>query len=206
MSSPRDRLLDHAVALFDEGGLAAVTMSGLARAAGLTRQAVYFHFADRTVLLIALVERIDQRQGLDDWRARLEQARDGTTALRLWATMQAERNPKIALLVRAFEADQTTEATNALQTRLDNRMRFARQLVGRLADDGVLCNRWDNELAATLLWTLTSVGVWDSLVNQAGLTPDQYVNLVCTTAVNALSNQPPSQPRKSPTTLKVGRR
>jgi AcrR family transcriptional regulator len=39
-------------------------MSAVARAAGVSRQALYLHFADRAALLLAVVDHIDEREGL----------------------------------------------------------------------------------------------------------------------------------------------
>lgn len=62
--SPRhdaDRLLDAAAELLADGGPAAVTMAGVARAAGAPSGSVYHRFPDRPALLAALWTRALQR-------------------------------------------------------------------------------------------------------------------------------------------------
>ena len=54
MSSTRERILDAAREITEKHG-AAPTMSALARAVGISRQALYLHFPDRAQLLLALV-------------------------------------------------------------------------------------------------------------------------------------------------------
>jgi len=57
----RDQLLDTALAIALERGFHAVTIDGVARAAGVTRPVVYGLFADRAELLGALLSRSEQR-------------------------------------------------------------------------------------------------------------------------------------------------
>lgn len=53
-AATRRALLDHAAALLDEGGPAAVTLRAVGAAAGVTRGAPYGHFADKDALLEAI--------------------------------------------------------------------------------------------------------------------------------------------------------
>lgn len=57
----REQLLDAALAIALAEGFHAVTVDGVARAAGVTRPVVYGQFEDRGALLHALVERGEQR-------------------------------------------------------------------------------------------------------------------------------------------------
>jgi hypothetical protein len=49
---------------------------------------------------------------------------------------------------------------------------------------GQVHRSWTTAQAATLVWELVSFRVWDDLVNEAGLTPERYTEIV-TTAVLA---------------------
>lgn len=57
----REQLLDTALEIALDRGFHAVTIDGVARAAGVTRPVVYGLFADRGALLAALVDRSEQR-------------------------------------------------------------------------------------------------------------------------------------------------
>ena len=57
----REQLLDAALSTALEEGFHAVTVDGVARRAGVTRPVVYGAFEDRTALLLAVVERAEQR-------------------------------------------------------------------------------------------------------------------------------------------------
>ena len=54
---------------------------------------------------------------------------------------------------------------------------------------------WTNDEAATLAWELLSFRVWDDLVNEAGLAPARYVEIVTAAGLAALSA--PSSPGPS---------
>lgn len=56
-----EQLLDAALSIALERGFHAVTIDGVARAAGVTRPVVYGQFADRTALLTALLDRAESR-------------------------------------------------------------------------------------------------------------------------------------------------
>jgi AcrR family transcriptional regulator len=54
MASTRDRLLAAAASLLDQGGVEAVTLRDVGRMAGVSHNAPYKHFADKTALLAAV--------------------------------------------------------------------------------------------------------------------------------------------------------
>ena len=57
----REQLLDAALSIALERGFHAVTIDGVARAAGVTRPVVYGMFDDRTTILTALIDRAEER-------------------------------------------------------------------------------------------------------------------------------------------------
>lgn len=63
----RQRLLDAALQVFDEKGVAGASLADIAQAASLTRGAIYWHFKDKADLFDAMLRRATQP--LDDaWR------------------------------------------------------------------------------------------------------------------------------------------
>ena len=56
-------------------------LSDIAKAAGISRQAVYLHFTSRAELLVATVRFVDQVHGLDERLAGLRQATGGVEVL-----------------------------------------------------------------------------------------------------------------------------
>jgi AcrR family transcriptional regulator len=64
----REQLLDAALGIFNQAGLAAVTVDAVARAAGVTRPVVYGQFTDSADLLRELLTR-EERRALDQINA-----------------------------------------------------------------------------------------------------------------------------------------
>ena len=52
----RNSTLDAALTLFDEQGYTQTTLSSVARQAGVTRGAIYWHFENKDEILIALAQ------------------------------------------------------------------------------------------------------------------------------------------------------
>ncbi len=188
MSSTRERILGTARELVERGD-GGPNMSQLARAVGISRQALYLHFPDRAALLVALVEHVDQQEDLAAGVAAVEAAPDGPAKIRTWVRMQAERNPRIAPFARALARVRHSDPAVSLawSNRMQNRMRGATAIVAQLSTDGRLHASWTADEAAVLLWELASFQVWDDLVNDAALTPDRYVEIVVAAALTALA-------------------
>lgn len=56
--TPRDRILDAAMAVFRRHGFRRSSIEETAEAAGLTRQALYHHFKSKEALFRAVIERV----------------------------------------------------------------------------------------------------------------------------------------------------
>ena len=188
-SRTSDRILAAARALLEEDGDAAPSMSAIARRAGISRQALYLHVPDRTALLLALVADVDEREDLQVGLAAMRAATDGASELRAWLEMQAWRNPRIAPLGRALDDARHEDAASAAawRNRADQRLRGATSIVGRLRREGLVHRSWAASEATALVWELASFRVWDDLVNDAGLPPDRYVEIVHCAALAALA-------------------
>jgi AcrR family transcriptional regulator len=189
VSSTRERILDAASGLVEARPDAVPSMSEVARATGISRQALYLHFPDRAALLLAVVEHVDDREGLAAEIAAVEAAADGTAQVRAWVGMQARRNPSIASLARALDQSRHGDApaTAAWRDRTANRMRGATAIVQRLRREGRVHRSWTSSEAATLVWELMSFRVWDDLVNEAGLTRERYAEIVTTAVLATLA-------------------
>ncbi len=184
------RILDAALALIARRGDANVTMAHIARACRLSRQAVYLHFADRATLMLAAARHLDERLGLPDEIRRIVEAPTGAAMIAAQVSLQARRNPALWPLARAIDAVRRTDpaAERAWQDRLDNRLRGCQAIVARLQQERVLRVGLDPSVAADLLWTLTSLRMWEDLVLQGGWSAQQYethVTALCLEAVTS---------------------
>ena len=188
MSSTRARILDTAREITEKQG-AAPTMSALARAVGISRQALYLHFPDRTQLLLALVAHAGEQEQLQAGVDAVTQAPDAAAAIRAWADLQARGRHKLAPVARVLDGTRHADpsASAAWADRAAHRMRIATSITERLRAEGRLDPSWTTAEAAALLWELNSFHVWDDLVNDAQIAPDRYAEIINTTALSALS-------------------
>jgi AcrR family transcriptional regulator len=162
----RSRILESARALLMKRQGANVSMEEIGRKAGVSRQAVYLHFADRGDLFVALVQYVDEKRGLADEVERLRNAPSGIATLQAMASLQARTNPEIWPLARAADAVRRTDQAveRAWQDRLRDRHSGCQAVVKRLADEGVLREGLRTDVATDLLWSITSLRMWEDLV------------------------------------------
>jgi len=172
----RVRILDAALRLVTRKGGADVKLGDVAREAGVSRQALYLHFADRAGLFLALVRHADDRRGLAAAIKRIQEAPTGEAALREMAATQARMNPAVWPLARAFDSvrRQDDAAERSWQERLARRLDGCRAIVGQLAREGSLRPDLGRDVAADLLWTLSSLRTWEDLVLLRGWSAEQY--------------------------------
>ncbi|MEJ3655221.1 TetR family transcriptional regulator [Actinomycetes bacterium KLBMP 9759] len=84
-AATRAALLDAALFTFAEQGVAEATLAGIAGSAGLTRGAVYHHFADKNALLGAVLEQMWDTVATPVWAALDDRARPLRTRLQTFA-------------------------------------------------------------------------------------------------------------------------
>ena len=91
-------------------------------------------------------------------------------------SMQARLNPAIWAVARGLDAIRRTDpaAEQAWQDRLNDRLEGCRAIVARMRSEGSLRAGLDSPIAADLLWTLTSLRMWEDLVLERGWSAEQY--------------------------------
>ena len=183
------RILDAALALITKRGDAHVTMAQIARAARVSRQAVYLHFADRAELMVALARHLDAGLGLPAEIQRIADTRSGAEKVEAMVSLQARSNPSLWAVARAVDAVRRTDpaAERAWQDRLDARLAGCRRIVARLESEGNLRAGLDPSSAADLLWTMTSLRTWEDLVLERGWSPQKYQRHVTRFLLEALT-------------------
>ena len=196
MSSPNSKLLilEAALALVAKRGGADVSMAEIAKAAKLSRQAVYLHFADRADLLVNLIRYTDQKRGLDGEIRKIEQAPTGAAKLRAMASLQARMNPGIWAQARAFDAVRRTDkaADRSWRDRLQHRLEGCRAIVACLQREGTLRPGLDAATATDLLWNITSLRTWEDLVLDRSWSARRYEDRITELLLLALTR--PSRP------------
>lgn len=184
----RTRILDAAWKLLEAGQGSGVRMGDIAKAAGISRQAVYLHFPTRAELLIATTRHLDQVKDVD---ARLAASRSAATgAERLEAFIEAWGNyiPEIDGVARALRAMQDTD--EAARLAWADRMAAVRDgchaAVKALKKDGALSPEHSVKEATDILWSLLSVPVWEQLTRDCGWPQRRYVSRMKDLARKAL--------------------
>ena len=174
--SGKEKILEAALALITKRGGADVTMAQIAKAARMSRQAVYLHFADRGELLVALVRYTDHKRGLDAEIQHIHDAPTGVEAMRRMVSLQARSNPVIWPVARILDGARRfdAEVERSWEDRLQHRLIGCRQIIRKVKADGALLPGLSVESAADLLWTLTSLRMWEDLVVQRKWLPKKY--------------------------------
>jgi AcrR family transcriptional regulator len=151
-------------------------MAQIARAARVSRQAVYLHFADRAELMVALARHLDAELGLPAEIRRIAEATSGAEQVEAMVSLQARTNPSLWAVARAVDAVRRTDpaADRAWQDRLDARLAGCRHIVARLESEGNLQAGLDASSAADILWTITSLRTWEDLVLGRGWSSQKY--------------------------------
>lgn len=173
----RERILQAAWNMLEADAASAVPMADIARAAGISRQALYLHFPTRAELLIATTRYIDEVNTID---ARLAASRTAATGIdRLDAFIEAWGNyiPSINGVAKALIAMQETD--EAARQAWDDRMQAVRHgcraAIRALKADGMLSPDHSPKQAADILWTLLSVPNWQQLTGDCGWSQKRYI-------------------------------
>lgn len=173
----RVRILDATWKLMEKQRGQGVRMGDIAKAAGVSRQAVYLHFESRIELMRATTQYVDERLGLDERIAHVKAAGDGGEALARFVEMWGNYMPEIYGLAKALLA--VRDSDEAAAEAWDECMGCLRDAGGEIVDgligEGVLRDGLGREEAVALLWTMLSIQNWEQLTVGCGWSQGAYV-------------------------------
>jgi AcrR family transcriptional regulator len=180
MTAPGDdtraRILDAAWREIEERGTADVTMAQIATAAGVSRQLVYFHFANRAGLLAEMASHRDEAAGGMVEQARASRAMAPVEGfeylLRAWCAYV----PTIDAVARPLEAAYLAgdDGAVAYRERLADLREALRIAVVRIDRRGALAPGWTVDAAADWAWSRVHPSTWRNLVGERSWTPEAY--------------------------------
>ena len=175
----RRRILQAAWELL-EAPDADVSLSATADRARVSRQAVYLHFGDRSGLLVALVDFIDETLGRTKLREYVHGADTGVEGLRRWVETMSWYTAKIDRVTQVLElgSDRDAGLSAAWRDRMDGRRDHIRRITERIAAEGWLADGWAVPTAIDLIHAVTMPGPWRELTQQLGWTSDDYAERV----------------------------
>jgi AcrR family transcriptional regulator len=154
----RAGLLDATRELIAEGGFDALTMAAVADRAGVSRRAVYLHFANRTELITALFGRLGETESIGASLQRVWDSPDSVAALAEWGRHLARTHLKILPVMLAAERARHVDPDAAALWRAGQQrwLAGARRLADWLAREGWLAPPWTPATAADMIWSLMS--------------------------------------------------
>ncbi|MFI5266712.1 MAG: TetR/AcrR family transcriptional regulator [Chloroflexota bacterium] len=175
----RSALLVAARALLEERGFGALTLGAVAERAGVSRRAVYLHFASPSALIGALFDHVAESEGLQASLRRVREAPDAMTALDEWARHEATYHARILEVARALEHVGRDDPDAAVWRRriADYQLLDCRMLAQRLKDEGRLAPSWTVATATDVLWALISTEVLERLLVDRRWSPERYAKL-----------------------------
>ncbi|HEV8650742.1 MAG TPA: helix-turn-helix domain-containing protein [Actinomycetes bacterium] len=162
--------------LLEEQGFEALTMAAVAARAGVSRRAVYLHFASRTALLTALFSYLGEREDIAGSLRRVWEAPDAAAALQEWAWHLARIHPRLLPVSRAVDRVRRSDPDAAAlwDRSMSNWHTGCRRLVAWLDQEGRLAPPWTVDTAADMLWALMSFDVLEGLLVDRHWSPDHY--------------------------------
>lgn len=182
-SATRARILDCTWNLLESGDKK-VRMTDIARAAGISRQALYLHFPTRAELLIETTRHIDSVKNVDARLAKSRTAASGRERLVAFISAWGGYIPEIhgiSVALRSM-ADSDAEAAAAWNDRMRAVRHGCTAAIEALAADKMLRADLNEDVATDLLWTLLSVENWERLVRDCGWLQADYESQIKRTA------------------------
>ena len=159
-----------------ESGNKAIRMADIAKAAGVSRQALYLHFPSRAELLVATTRHIDKVKNVDARLARSRSASSGVERLHAFIDAWGGYIPQIHGISVALRAmrDTDKEAAAAWEDRMQAVRQGCEAAVLAILQDGYLKEGITEITGVDLLWTLLSVENWERLVLECGWSQSDY--------------------------------
>lgn len=172
----RTRILKATLSLLETPPAAPSRMSDIAKAAGISRQAVYLHFPNRAELLIAATRHLDEIHCIDDQISGIA-ADDALRMLDQFVDVWGAYIPQIYPVAKALMAMKDSDA--AAQLAWQDRMTAVRSccsdVVSALAGAARLTPDLSQKEAVDFVWTALSIRSWELLTQDCGWSGAEYI-------------------------------
>jgi AcrR family transcriptional regulator len=192
----RERILRATWRLLEERRGQNVRLEDVARAANVSRQAVYLHFGSRTTLFVATARYADESLHLMERMREACDAETGVIAIAAYVRFWADYVPDIYGLAKALLALRETD--EAAAAAWDDRMAALREgcltILRQVNRDGApavpLASPWTVETAADYFYATLAIPTWESLTIERGWSREEYVERVTLAIKRALLAEP----------------
>ena len=176
----RERILKSTWSALLDSSKPRVRMSDIANSAGISRQALYLHFANRTELLIETTHYIDRVKDVEQRLARSRSASCGLERLEAYVEAWINYIPEIYGVANALMVMGVTDedARLAWNGRLAAVREGCEAIVATLAREGRLSHRLSPPEATDVLCAHLSVETWQYLSDRRGWSQSRYVEVM----------------------------
>jgi AcrR family transcriptional regulator len=176
-SQTRRKIVEAAAKLLLESHGQGVRMADIAKASGVSRQAVYLHFLSRGELMIAAVRHLDDVYGLDERLVAFRAATTGVEILEAFVDFWGNYIPKIYGVAKALMAarEEDEAASAAWDDRMNSVRSGCRQAIETLKREERLRPEWGVEESVDMMWAQLSIENWERLTVDRGWTVEEYV-------------------------------
>ena len=174
----RTKILQTAWELMEKDPGKSLSMSQIAKATGISRQAVYLHFASRTDLLIATTHYVDEVKGLNQKLESIQSASTGTEMLEKCIDVWGNYIPEIYSVSKALMLTKAND--EAAAAAWDDVMGCLRDLCAQIIDvihqEKKLNPAWTQDKATDFFWTMISINTWEQLTHDCGWSTREFVD------------------------------
>lgn len=170
----RTRILKAAWDMLEENPGVAARMSDIAKKAGVSRQALYLHFPNRTELFIATTKYMDDVFCVQDKLDESRNAPSGRARLDAYVETWVNYIPNIFGIAKTLMvmAETDEDANRAWSERMQDMREGCAAAISALAMDGALKGGWSEKTATDALWALLSITHWELLTRHCGWSQD----------------------------------
>ena len=175
--STHDRILETTWHLMEKNRGQGVDIADIAKAAGVSRQAVYLHFKSRTELLIATTHYIDKTLNFNESILEACRPSTGTVSLEDFVQIWGNYIPQIYGSAKAilFARETDESAAEAWDTRMDDLRSGLRIILSQIEGAGELAPGWTLDEAIDFAWAQLSIRMWENLTIERGWSQQQYI-------------------------------
>lgn len=176
----RDRILRSAWKLLEDGGGENIRMSDIAKAAKISRQALYLHFPNRADLLVATTRYLDEANDIDSKLVASRTATTGQERLMEWVEVWGNYIPTIYGIAKALMAmrEHDKGADAAWRDRMQAVRHGCAAVIEALKSDGELTEVMSDDEATDMLWAIVSVRSWEQFRMECGWSQERYIVLM----------------------------
>ncbi len=184
----RTRILETTWDLLETQPGRSLSMGEIARASGVSRQALYLHFASRTELLIAVIHYVDEVKGLDQRLQEIETAGSGIEMMQRCIRVWGNYIPEIYGVAKALMI--TKDNDEAAAAAWTDVMGCLREVCGRiikfLAKEKRLSTNWTQKNATDFIWVTISIQNWEQFTKECGWSNEKYISYITQALTHAL--------------------